>query len=145
MRLWGRRDACTLVLSGYLGGVDRTAVRQRGLTLVLGTALTMGALWGGLWVLLLAIVAGQVPDPAAPDRGLPLPPVPDTWGEVLGGAALALVLALIDAAVLALGIALLFYGARARWPTRRLMWLPPVAAGACALLIAGGLAVTAVA
>jgi len=56
-------------------------------------------------------------------------------GLALGpGAVLALALA--DAAVPALGTALLVYALRLRWPSRRLVLLPPIVAGMCAAVIA---------
>jgi hypothetical protein len=115
--------------------VDWTVVRQRSLALGLGAVLTLGALWGAFWVVLLVLIAGQPPDAAAVD-GEPCCPVPETWGEVFGLAGLALVLALIDAAVLAVGVALLVQGIRLRWPSRLLMLMPLVAVGVSAVVIA---------
>jgi hypothetical protein len=123
--------------------MDWTVVRQRGLALGLGAVLTLGACWGALWVILLMWAAGQPPDPTAP-RGDPCCAVADTWGGTLVVAAATLLLALADAAALALGVALLVFGVRLRWPSRRLALLPPVVAGLCAVVISGALAVSAV-
>jgi hypothetical protein len=123
--------------------MNKTSVRQRALALGLGGVLTVGALWGALWVLLLVAIAGQPPDAAAID-GDPCCPVPGSWGEVAGLSALTLALALADAAVLVLGMALLIYGVRLRSPSRRAVWLPLWAVPACAGLIVFSLTVRAI-
>jgi hypothetical protein len=123
--------------------MDRTVVRQRALALGLGGVLTVGAIWGALWVLLLVVIAGQPPDPTAADPDLCCP-VPDTWGETLGSSALALVLGLADAAVVAVGAALLVYGFRLRWPPRSMVLAVPAAVAVYAALIVLGVGIRAV-
>ena len=119
-------------------------VRQRGLALVLGTVLTLGASYCALWVLLAATIAGQVPDSTAID-GDPCCPVPHSWGEALLTAGVAIVGALVVGTVLALGVAFLAYGFRARWPSpRRMATVPLVSAAACPLISAASLAISAV-
>ena len=110
-------------------------MRQRTLAFGLGAGLTLAGVWGGAVVLVLAGIAAQPPDPLAIDYGDPCCPVPDTWGEVAGWSLLALVVAVLDAALLVLGGALVRFALRRRRPTRRAALLPLAAAPLVAAVI----------
>ena len=90
--------------------------------LEVGAGIAVGAvgLWGILWVDLVVSIHAEHPDPEAPD-GDPCCGVPDTYGEVVEGGALAAGSALVDGALIACAFALLHHGTTSRWP--RIRWL----------------------
>jgi hypothetical protein len=98
--------------------------------------------WGGVWVLLVAGMAGHRPDPRVAD-GDPCCAHPDTWGDVsswtvaaLGGAA-GIGLLLIPA------VGLGSYALRGRSPGPFALALVPVAAAAATGLLIGGALIVA--
>lgn len=102
-----------------------------------GVALLLVALWGALWVMLAVGISAQAPDPFVID-GDPCCGHPDTWGEVTEGAAWSLGLALIDALLAAVAVALVGWAAGRRRPrAKRLALLPGVALVATGLVLAG--------
>jgi hypothetical protein len=116
-----------------------TALRQRALAFGLGVVLTVGGLWGAAAVLILGASAAQLPDSRATDFGDPCCPAPDTWVDVAEWSGLALVLAVLDAVLMVLGGALLFFAVRGRRPRPRVARVPLVVAPAGAALILLGL------
>ncbi len=88
--------------------------------LIVGLAGAAGvyfAAWGAFWVFLFGAIAAQKPDPTAPD-GDPCCATPDTWGEVASWVAGTLVVAALDVALLAAGVAFVWWALRQRWPSR---------------------------
>jgi hypothetical protein len=83
-----------------------------------GAALLVFAAWGALFVLLVGATAAQAPDPFVANGG-PCCGHPDTWGEVTAGVGWTLGYVVVDALLVCLGIALVVWAARGRWPRRR--------------------------
>ena len=78
--------------------------------------------------------AAQPPDPLA-EEGLPRPPVPDTWGQVIGWSVVTLGIALFAAASLCVAIGCAHFLVTSRGPARALILAPLVITGATALLM----------
>jgi hypothetical protein len=108
---------------------------QRAATASGGLICLLIALYGGLLVLLSAVIAAQRPDPTVPN-GDPCCSHPDTWGEVASWGFGALSFASIDALILTVAVACFTIagGGRPRWRTLR--WIPIGAVGATAALMA---------
>jgi hypothetical protein len=123
--------------------VSWTELRQRALTLGLGTMLTAAGVWGALWVLMFVGIAAQPPDASVVD-GDPCCPVPDSWTQVAGWSLLALCSVAVDAAALVLAGAFLSFAVRGRWPTGQILRVPLAAVAAGAGLIVLGLVVRGV-
>jgi hypothetical protein len=68
-----------------------------------------------LWAMLVFLIAGHGPDPAAP-AGSPCCKYADTWGEVAGGVAWGLALAVVSVALLYAGITLAQFALKGRRP-----------------------------
>lgn len=113
-------------------------MRQRTLAFVVGTMLSLGAIYGGGWGVFLAGVAARGPEAAALD-GDPCCAVPGSWGAVAGWSVLALVVAASAAAVFALGLSLLWWSLRSRWPGRRVILVPLFTPALVAVAIIVGL------
>jgi hypothetical protein len=99
----------------------------------MGGGILLVAAWGALFVLLIAAISSQAPDPFIVD-GDPCCGHPDTWGEVAGGVAWALGLVLLDALLVCLAVALLRFAATARWPRLKRVALLPGGAIVVAIL-----------
>ena len=106
-----------------------------------GAGLVVVGLWGALWVMLAAGTFARLPDPAAAD-GDPCCPRPDTWADVVAGGAAAIGLGALDAAVLAVGAALVRAAVSGRAVRAGGLWRAPAAvAGAIAAIFVGAIAV----
>ena len=118
---------CVASVAEYGHLMSSTEVRQRGLALGLGAGLTVSALWGAAVVLIVVGSAAHVPDRLAVD-GDPCCPIPDDWADVTVWSVTGVLLAAIDAAVLAGGLACLYFGLSHRSPSRRIALVAPAAA-----------------
>lgn len=75
-----------------------------------GVATALVAAWLSVWVLLVAAISLQSPDPQVPN-GDPCCGHPDTWGEVITGGAVTLTAGLLVIGLLVCGAVLALSGA----------------------------------
>jgi hypothetical protein len=97
---------------------ERIAAAAAGLV-VAGVAVV-----GAAYVAFSVALAGEAPDPYAPD-GDPCCGHPDTWGEVASGAVWTLAIAVVVSLLAGCALALLCFAARRRWPRGRAVQLLP--------------------
>ncbi|HWK26374.1 MAG TPA: hypothetical protein VNS09_07430 [Solirubrobacter sp.] len=108
----------------------------RGLAGVAGAALLLFTAWGVLFVFLVGAIAAQAPDPFV-ENGDPCCGHPDTWSEVVVGVGWTLGYALADALLVCVGVALVVWATRGRWPrVTRLAYVPVAGVGAVAAILA---------
>jgi hypothetical protein len=108
----------------------------RGLAGVAGVALLLFAAWGVLFVLVVGSISAQAPDPLI-ENGDPCCGRPDTWGDVAAGVGGTLGVVLVDALLVCVGVALLVWATRGRWPrVKRLAFVPAAGVGAAAVILA---------
>jgi hypothetical protein len=117
-------------------GDQMRVLAARALAGLVGVGVLLFAAWAVLITALIGGLSARAPDPFAPD-GDPCCGHPDTWSDVAWGLAWTLGFVLIDALLASIGIALLSWATRQRWPRlKRLAMLPAGALIAAVLLLA---------
>jgi hypothetical protein len=113
-----------------------TMLAARALAGLVAVGILLCVAWAVLVTALIGGLSARAPDPCVPD-GDPCCHHPDTWGEVAWGLTWTLGFVLLDALLAAIGIALLSWAIRQRWPRlKRLAMLPGGAMTAAVLLLA---------
>lgn len=103
---------------------------------VAGIAATAGALWGSLWVMLMAGIAGTQPDAGVED-GDPCCATPDSWGQAAEWAGGAAFFGVIDGLAFAIAASCFWFALHGRWARPGLLALAPAAAGLLVALAVG--------
>ena len=111
-----------------------TVLATRLLAAVLGAGILLMAVWGVAFIMLVAGISSQTPDPFIAD-GDPCCGHPDTWGEVAVGVSWALALVLLDALLVCIAAALLSWATTRRWPRLKRLALLPGGAMLAAILV----------